>query len=166
MIWERINPDKPFRYVCDEPFVYDVQKRIPAVEKICETRLTEPRQRRGAKMCEMPGWPIEAARLGDRREVVDRAHIPPLGIGAAGAWASARGGRLHPARSPWSPDSPFGRESQITARSGRAFFNGFSIAATTGSRIATVCQSLAFRRQWCLACVIGSPERRCGPGRC
>jgi nucleoside-diphosphate-sugar epimerase len=33
MIWERINPDKPFRHVCDEPFVYDVQKRIPSVEK-------------------------------------------------------------------------------------------------------------------------------------
>ena len=33
MIWERINPDKPFRYVCDEPFVYDVQKRLPSVEK-------------------------------------------------------------------------------------------------------------------------------------
>jgi nucleoside-diphosphate-sugar epimerase len=33
MIWERINQDKPFRYVCDEPFVYDVQKRIPSVEK-------------------------------------------------------------------------------------------------------------------------------------
>jgi nucleoside-diphosphate-sugar epimerase len=33
MIWERINPDKPFRYVCDEPFVYDVQKRIPSVAK-------------------------------------------------------------------------------------------------------------------------------------
>jgi UDP-glucose 4-epimerase len=33
MIWERIIPDKPFRYVCDEPFVHDVQKRIPSVEK-------------------------------------------------------------------------------------------------------------------------------------
>ena len=33
MIWERINQDKPFSYVSDEPFVYDVQKRIPSVEK-------------------------------------------------------------------------------------------------------------------------------------
>jgi nucleoside-diphosphate-sugar epimerase len=33
MIWERINPDKPFRHVCDEPYPYDVQKRIPSVEK-------------------------------------------------------------------------------------------------------------------------------------
>jgi UDP-glucose 4-epimerase len=33
MIWERINPDKPFRHVSDQPFVHDVQKRIPSVEK-------------------------------------------------------------------------------------------------------------------------------------
>lgn len=32
-IWKKINPDKPFRYVCDKPFLYDVQKRIPSVEK-------------------------------------------------------------------------------------------------------------------------------------
>jgi nucleoside-diphosphate-sugar epimerase len=33
MIWERVNPDKPFRYVSDEPYLHDVQKRIPSVEK-------------------------------------------------------------------------------------------------------------------------------------
>lgn len=33
MIWERVNPGKPFRYVTDEPFEYDVQKRIPDVSK-------------------------------------------------------------------------------------------------------------------------------------
>ncbi|MCX5634457.1 MAG: GDP-mannose 4,6-dehydratase, partial [Planctomycetota bacterium] len=32
-IWMKINPDKPFRYVSDKPFQYDVQKRIPSVEK-------------------------------------------------------------------------------------------------------------------------------------
>lgn len=32
-IWAKINPDKPFQYVCDEPFQYDVQKRIPSVQK-------------------------------------------------------------------------------------------------------------------------------------
>ncbi len=32
-IWKKINPDKPFKYVCDKPFLYDVQKRIPSVEK-------------------------------------------------------------------------------------------------------------------------------------
>ncbi len=33
LIWKKINKDKPFRYVSDPPFKYDVQKRIPSVEK-------------------------------------------------------------------------------------------------------------------------------------
>ena len=32
-IWAKICPDKPFRYVSDKPYEYDVQKRIPSVEK-------------------------------------------------------------------------------------------------------------------------------------
>jgi UDP-glucose 4-epimerase len=32
-VWKKIRPDAPFHYVCDEPFQYDVQKRIPDVEK-------------------------------------------------------------------------------------------------------------------------------------
>jgi UDP-glucose 4-epimerase len=33
LIWQKINNDKSFRYVSDSPFKYDVQKRIPSVEK-------------------------------------------------------------------------------------------------------------------------------------
>lgn len=33
LIWKKINGSKPFNYVSDEPFEYDVQKRIPNVEK-------------------------------------------------------------------------------------------------------------------------------------
>jgi UDP-glucose 4-epimerase len=33
LIWQKINGDRPFRYVSDSPFRYDVQKRIPSVEK-------------------------------------------------------------------------------------------------------------------------------------
>lgn len=33
LIWKKINPDKKFSFVSDEPFVYDVQKRIPDVSK-------------------------------------------------------------------------------------------------------------------------------------
>ncbi|MEN6385838.1 MAG: NAD(P)-dependent oxidoreductase [Phycisphaerales bacterium] len=33
IIWKKINPDKPFRYVSDKPFEYDVQKRVPDVSK-------------------------------------------------------------------------------------------------------------------------------------
>jgi len=33
LIWQKINGDKPFRYISDPPFKYDVQKRVPSVEK-------------------------------------------------------------------------------------------------------------------------------------
>jgi len=33
LIWQKINKDKPFRYIADPPFRYDVRKRIPSVEK-------------------------------------------------------------------------------------------------------------------------------------
>jgi nucleoside-diphosphate-sugar epimerase len=35
-IWGRLNPGRPFRYVCDEPFEHDVRRRVPAVEKARE----------------------------------------------------------------------------------------------------------------------------------
>ena len=45
MIWERINPDKPFRYVSDEPYQHDIQKRIPSVEKAKRLWALRPRRR-------------------------------------------------------------------------------------------------------------------------
>lgn len=33
LIWQKTKKRKPFRYVSDPPFKYDVQKRIPSVEK-------------------------------------------------------------------------------------------------------------------------------------
>jgi nucleoside-diphosphate-sugar epimerase len=34
LIWRKVNgPDRPFRYVSDEPFEHDVQRRVPAVDK-------------------------------------------------------------------------------------------------------------------------------------
>lgn len=33
MIWKRLRPGKAFRFVSDEPFQYDVQKRVPDVSK-------------------------------------------------------------------------------------------------------------------------------------
>lgn len=32
-IWKKIKGNEPFRYVCDDPFKYDVQKRVPATDK-------------------------------------------------------------------------------------------------------------------------------------
>ncbi|MEE8574000.1 MAG: NAD(P)-dependent oxidoreductase, partial [Thermodesulfobacteriota bacterium] len=36
VIWNKINKDKPFTYVSDDPFNYDVQKRVPNVTKAKE----------------------------------------------------------------------------------------------------------------------------------
>lgn len=33
VIWKKINGNKPFRYVSEPPLKYDVQKRVPSVEK-------------------------------------------------------------------------------------------------------------------------------------
>jgi nucleoside-diphosphate-sugar epimerase len=33
LIWKKINPGKPFRYFSDEPFTYDVRKRVPDISK-------------------------------------------------------------------------------------------------------------------------------------
>jgi UDP-glucose 4-epimerase len=33
MIWGKVRGDEPFRHVSDKPFTYDVQKRVPSVEK-------------------------------------------------------------------------------------------------------------------------------------
>jgi nucleoside-diphosphate-sugar epimerase len=32
-IWKRLRPGEPFRYVSDEPFEHDVQRRVPSTEK-------------------------------------------------------------------------------------------------------------------------------------
>jgi UDP-glucose 4-epimerase len=33
LIWRKVNGDTPFRFVTDAPFEYDVQRRVPSVEK-------------------------------------------------------------------------------------------------------------------------------------
>jgi nucleoside-diphosphate-sugar epimerase len=33
LVWDKIRPGKEFRYVCDQPFKHDVQRRIPSTEK-------------------------------------------------------------------------------------------------------------------------------------
>lgn len=33
LIWHKVNSDRPFQYVSDPPFQYDVQRRVPSTEK-------------------------------------------------------------------------------------------------------------------------------------
>lgn len=45
MIWKKLKPGVPFRYTCDPPYQYDVQKRVPNVakaERVLGYRATTP----------------------------------------------------------------------------------------------------------------------------
>jgi nucleoside-diphosphate-sugar epimerase len=45
LIWDRVRPGTPFRYVCDAAYPYDVQKRVPSVakaERLLGFRATTP----------------------------------------------------------------------------------------------------------------------------
>jgi nucleoside-diphosphate-sugar epimerase len=33
LIWQKVNGDLPFQYVCDDPFEHDVARRVPATDK-------------------------------------------------------------------------------------------------------------------------------------
>lgn len=33
LVWKKVHGDEPFRYVSDDPYPYDVQRRVPAVDK-------------------------------------------------------------------------------------------------------------------------------------
>jgi nucleoside-diphosphate-sugar epimerase len=37
LIWDKLRPGDTFRYVCDPPYPYDVQKRVPSVDKAART---------------------------------------------------------------------------------------------------------------------------------
>lgn len=64
-IWQKVHGDSiPFKYVCDEPFKYDVQKRVPDVSKAekllgfkAETSLSEI-------LDEVVPWIAEQVRIG------------------------------------------------------------------------------------------------------
>ncbi len=64
-IWRRLNPDKAFRYVSDDAFKYDVQLRVPAVEKakrVLGFEATTPLDR---ILDEVVPWVVEQIRLGN-----------------------------------------------------------------------------------------------------
>lgn len=64
-IWRRLRPDRPFRHASDEPFPYDVQRRVPAVEKakrLLGFEATTPLER---ILDEVLPWVAEQARLGN-----------------------------------------------------------------------------------------------------
>jgi nucleoside-diphosphate-sugar epimerase len=56
LIWKKINGDKPFRYICDKPYEYDVQKRIPDTRKAKEVLGFEAKTTLSAMLDEVIPW--------------------------------------------------------------------------------------------------------------
>lgn len=56
IIWRKINLNKKFRYISDEPFIYDVQKRIPDVSKAKKILGFEAKTSLDEMLDEVIGW--------------------------------------------------------------------------------------------------------------
>ena len=64
LIWRKIRGDVPFRYVSDTPYKYDVQKRVPAVEKARRLLGFEATTSLSLALDEIIPWIREQIRLG------------------------------------------------------------------------------------------------------
>ena len=64
MIWKKIKPSEPFRYVSDKPFEYDVQKRVPNCAKAKEVLGFEANTPLETILDEVIPWVSEQIQLG------------------------------------------------------------------------------------------------------
>lgn len=64
MIWRKIRKDRPFRYVSDDPFKYDVQKRVPDVTKAREMLGFEAKTTLSEALDEVIPWVEKQIRAG------------------------------------------------------------------------------------------------------
>jgi len=64
MIWKKINPDIHFHYISDTPFRYDVQKRIPSVEKAKNLLGFSADTKLGSILDEVIPWIVEQVEIG------------------------------------------------------------------------------------------------------
>lgn len=65
MIWKKINPGKPFAYVSDDPYEYDVQKRVPDTTKAKEVLGYEATTSLDEMLDELIPWIKEQVELGN-----------------------------------------------------------------------------------------------------
>jgi nucleoside-diphosphate-sugar epimerase len=63
-IWRRLRGEEPFRYVSDEPFEHDVQRRVPSVDKAREVLGFEARTTLDEMLDEVVPWISQAVRDG------------------------------------------------------------------------------------------------------
>jgi UDP-glucose 4-epimerase len=64
-IWKRVNPGQPFRYESDDPYQYDVQLRVPNVEKAKRVLGFEATTPLATILDEVVPWVSEQTRLGN-----------------------------------------------------------------------------------------------------
>jgi UDP-glucose 4-epimerase len=63
-IWQRISPGKPFRYVTDDPFEHDVQKRVPATDKARDVLGFDATTTLDGMLDEVGPWVLDAIERG------------------------------------------------------------------------------------------------------
>lgn len=63
IIWKKIGDERPFKYVCDKPFKYDVQMRIPDISKAKELLEFEATTNIETALDEIIPWVKEMIRL-------------------------------------------------------------------------------------------------------
>lgn len=63
-IWKKLKPGKPFNYTSDKPFQYDVQKRVPDVQKAKDVLGFEATTPLETVLDEVIPWIQEQVRLG------------------------------------------------------------------------------------------------------
>jgi nucleoside-diphosphate-sugar epimerase len=63
-IWRRLKGDTPFRYECDEPFEYDVQRRVPSTDKARDVLGFEATTSLDEMLDEVVPWVVDAVERG------------------------------------------------------------------------------------------------------
>lgn len=63
-VWKKIYPDRPFKYVSDKPFQYDVQKRVPNVSKAKKVLGFEAKTSLSDSLDEIVPWIREQIKTG------------------------------------------------------------------------------------------------------
>ncbi len=65
MIWTKIRPGEAFRYKCDKPFEYDVQRRVPDCRKAKEILGFDATTDLSSILDEVIPWVKEQIELGN-----------------------------------------------------------------------------------------------------
>lgn len=63
IVWERLKPDESFNYVCDKPYEYDVQMRVPNIEKAKKILNLECKTSLSDTLDEVIPWIVEQIKL-------------------------------------------------------------------------------------------------------